>query len=140
MDLATALDFARRRKQGVLVTIRREGRPQISNLIYAMDDRGVARISSTEDTAKVKNLRRDPRCSLYVPGDNFWEWVVIEATAELSAVAQALGDDVVEGLITLYRSVSGEHPDWDEFRQAMVQDKRLIIQVQPERAYGMLRQ
>jgi PPOX class probable F420-dependent enzyme len=140
MDLATALDLARRRKQGVLVTIRREGRPQISNLIYAMDDRGVARISSTDDTAKVKNLRRDPRCSLYVPGDNFWEWVVIEATAELSAVAQALGDDVVEGLITLYRSVSGEHPDWDEFRQAMVQDKRLIIQVQPERAYGMLRQ
>jgi PPOX class probable F420-dependent enzyme len=140
MDLATALDFARRRKQGVLVTIRREGRPQISNLIYAMDDRGVARISSTEDTAKVKNLRRDPRCSLYVPGDNFWEWVVIEAAAQLSAVAQALGDDVVEGLITLYRSVSGEHPDWDEFRQAMVQDKRLIIQVQPERAYGMLRQ
>jgi PPOX class probable F420-dependent enzyme len=140
MDLATALDFARRRKQGVLVTIRREGRPQISNLIYAMDDRGVARISSTDDTAKVKNLRRDPRCSLYVPGDNFWEWVVIEATAELSAVAQALDDDVVEGLITLYRSVSGEHPDWDEFRQAMAQDKRLIIQVQPERAYGMLRQ
>jgi PPOX class probable F420-dependent enzyme len=140
MDLATALDFARRRKQGVLVTIRREGRPQISNLIYAMDDRGVARISSTDDTAKVKNLRRDPRCSLYVPGDNFWEWVVIEAAAQLSAVAQALGDDVVEGLITLYRSVSGEHPDWDEFRQAMVQDKRLIIQVQPERAYGMLRQ
>ena len=79
MDLTEALDFARARKQGVLATIRANGRPQLSNILYVPGDEGMLRISVTDDRAKTTNLRRDPRASLYVLGDNFYQYVVIEA-------------------------------------------------------------
>ncbi len=138
MELAEALDLARRRTQGVLVTIGREGRPQLSNIVYSMNDQGVAQISTTADTVKIRNLGRDPRCSLYVVGDHFFQYVVLDAMAELSAVSEALDDDVVEMLVQTYRAVSGEHPDWNDFRTAMVRDRRLLDTVRPERAYGMV--
>ena len=87
MELADALAFARGRHQGVLVTIRSAGRPQLSNIVYALGDDAVARLSVTDSRAKVKNLRRDPRASLYVPGDDFWHYVVLDGTAALGPVA-----------------------------------------------------
>jgi PPOX class probable F420-dependent enzyme len=138
MELGDALDLARGRQQGVVITIGRQGRPQITNIMYAMDDLGAARISTTADTVKVRNLRRDPHCSLYVPGQHFFQYVVLDGTAHLSAVAASPHDLVVETLVQIYRAVSGEHPDWNDFRAAMVRDRRLVVTIRPEHAYGML--
>ena len=80
MDLTEALTFVQARSQGVLVTLRANGRPQLSNIYYVPGDGGMLRISITDDRAKTKNLRRDPRASLYVLGDNFFQYVVVEAT------------------------------------------------------------
>jgi len=138
MDLRTALDFVRQRNQGVLTTIRANGRPQLSNILYALGDDDVARISVTDSRAKTVNLRRDPRASLYVLGDNFYQYVVIEATAELSPVAAEPNDATVEALIRYYETGSGAHPDWDEYRAAMIADKRIALTLRPERAYGLI--
>jgi PPOX class probable F420-dependent enzyme len=138
MELAEALAFVRARKNGVLTTIRANGRPQLSNILYVPGDDGVLRISVTDGRAKTKNMRRDPRVSLYVPGDNFWQFVVVEGTAELTPVAADPHDDTVEQLIAYYRAGNGEHPDWDDYRATMVADGRLIAAVHPERAYGLV--
>ncbi len=137
MDLNRALTFARDRRQGVLATIRANGRPQLSNIMFVPADGDTLRISVTDDRAKTANLRRDPRASLYVVGDSFFEYVVIEGTARLSPVAADPHDDTVETLVSYYRTVGGEHPDWDEYRAAMVADRRLVVTLEPERAYGM---
>jgi PPOX class probable F420-dependent enzyme len=137
MELKEGLDFVWARKQGVLTTIRTNGRPQLSNILYIPGDDGLLRISITDSRAKTANMRRDPRVSLYVLGDNFWQYVVLEATAELSPVATDPHDDTVEQLIAYYRAGNGEHPDWDDYRAAMVADGRLICTVHPERAYGI---
>ena len=137
MELTEALAFVAARKNGVLTTIRANGRPQLSNILYVPGDDGVLRISITDSRAKTKNVRRDPRVSLYVPGDSFWQFIVIEGTAELTPVAADPQDDTVEQLIAYYRAGNGEHPDWDDYRAAMVADGRLICTVRPERAYGI---
>jgi PPOX class probable F420-dependent enzyme len=137
MDLTDALHFIRDRKQGVLTTIRSNGRPQLSNILYLLGGDGVVRISVTDDRAKTKNLRRDPRASLYVLGDSFWQYAVVEAEAELMPVAADPHDATVEALVAYYRDAQGEHPDWDEYRASMVNDKRLIVMLRPERAYGI---
>ncbi len=137
MDLGTALDIARPRHQGVLTTIRSNGRPQLSNIIYVLGGDGRIRISVTDDRAKTKNLRRDPRASLYVPGDNFWSYLVLECASTLSPVARTLDDPTVEELVALYRDIQGDHPDWGEYRRTMIEDGRLVARLAPERAYGM---
>ena len=137
MELADALSFVRPRHQGVLTTIRSSGRPQLSNIVYTLDD-DVARISVTNTRAKTKNLRRDSRASLYVVGDDFWSYVVLEATAELTPVAADPSDQTVNELVDLYRTVAGEHPDWDEFRRDMVADSRLAVRLHFHNAYGMV--
>jgi PPOX class probable F420-dependent enzyme len=138
MDLDTALAFTRKHKQGVLTTIRRDGRPQLSNILYRIDDAGACHISATAARAKSRNLARDPRASLYVPGEDFWSYVVMDGPAELSAVAAARDDAVVDRLVEHYRVLAGEHPDWDEYRQAQIDEGRLLITVRPDHAYGML--
>ena len=138
MDLDSALDFVRARSLGVLTTIRRDGRPQLSNILYVTDDSGTIRISVTDSRAKTHNLRRDPRASLYVAGDTPWSYVVVDAVASLTEVASAPQDRVADELVDLYRRAQGEHPDWDDFRRAMVEDGRLVIHLEPERAYGIL--
>jgi PPOX class probable F420-dependent enzyme len=125
-------------KRGVLVTLKRDGRPQLSNIIYAVDD-GVVRISVTDDRAKTRNLRRDPRASLHVTSDDFWSYAVVEGDVELSPVASDPSDDTVEELIGLYRDMQGEHPDWDDYRAAMVRDRRLVVRLPISRIYGMAR-
>jgi PPOX class probable F420-dependent enzyme len=131
-------DLLRQRNAGVLVTLRRDGRPQLSSVNYAVGpDDGVIRISTTADRAKVANLRRDPRVSLHVSSQDFWQYAVVDGTAELSDVAADPADAVVEELIALYRAVQGEHPDWADYRDAMVRDRRLVVRLHPEHAYGL---
>ena len=137
MDLPTAIAYVSERNRGVLTTQKRDGRPQLSNVMYGVGDDGLIRISITADRAKAKNLARDPRASLHVTADDFWSYVVVEADAELSPVAAAVDDDTVEELVDLYRAGAGEHPDWDEFREAMVGDRRLVVRLRPVHAYGM---
>jgi PPOX class probable F420-dependent enzyme len=138
MELAAALDFIRSRQHGVLTTLKRDGRPQLSNISYHSSDDGVVRISITDGRAKTANIRRDNRVSLYVSQDDFWAYVVVEADAELSPVSAAPDDATVDELVDYYRAVAGEHPDWDDYRRAMVSDGRLVLRLRPTRAYGML--
>jgi PPOX class probable F420-dependent enzyme len=137
MELTTALDYVEHKRNGVLVTLKRDGRPQLSNISYAVDG-GAIEISLTDSRAKTANMRRDDRVSLHVTASDFWSYVVIEGTAELTPVAAATDDATVEALISLYRRIAGEHSDWDEYRRAMVADRRLVCTIRPERAYGMV--
>ncbi|SCF08370.1 PPOX class F420-dependent oxidoreductase [Micromonospora mirobrigensis] len=123
---------------GVLATIKRDGRPQLSNVVYSFErDRGLIRVSVTEGRAKTANLRRDPRASFHVSSDDGWAYAVAEARAELTPVAARPDDPTVEELVGLYRAVQGEHPDWDDFRGAMVAEGRLVLRLHVERFYGM---
>lgn len=137
MELDAGLEYVRGRHRGVLVTLKADGRPQLSNIAYALGDDGVIRISVTADRAKTKNAARDGRVSLHVTADDFWSYVVIEGDAEVLPTAAAPDDATVDELVELYRAVQGEHPDWDEYRQAMVADRRLVLRIHPTRAYGM---
>lgn len=139
MQTASAIEFARARRQSILTTIRRDGRPQQSNVVHWIGDDGVARISITADRAKYYNLRREPWAALHVSSEDFWSYVVLEGDAALSPVAADVDDATVAGLVDYYRAISGEHPDWDDYRRAMVADRRLIVSLTPTRAYGLVR-
>lgn len=119
---------------GTLATIKRDGRPQLSDINYTAAP-GVIRFSTRTSLAKVANLRRDPRASLKVTAPQ--GYAVVEATAELSPPSEALDDPTVEELIEVYRLVRGaDHPDWDDYRRAMVADGRLVVRLHVERLYG----
>lgn len=124
---------------GTLVTLKRNGRPQLSNVKYVYDaGRNEVRVSLTDGRAKTANLRRDPRASLYVNGPDGGSYLVVEGDAELSPVAADRNDEVVERLVDLYRAATGrEHPDWDDYRRAMVEDRRLVFSMVVTHAYGM---
>jgi len=123
---------------GVLATIKSDGRPQLSNVTYHFDPRALSiEVSITEPRAKTRNLRRDPRASLMVSSEDGWSYAVAEGDVVLSAPAAAPDDDTVESLITLYRNVAGEHPDWDDYRQAMVVDRRVLLRLPVSHLYGM---
>lgn len=139
MELEKALQAARDRHQSTLVTLRSDGRPQLSNVLHAVGADGVVRISTTTDRAKVANLRRTPWAALHVNGETFWGYAVLEGDVTLSEVAADLHDATVEELVELYRSISGEHDDWDDYRAAMVRDRRVVVRFTPTRAYGALR-
>jgi PPOX class probable F420-dependent enzyme len=132
----TLLDRIGTHGLGVLVTIKRDGRPQLSNVTYVFDGTRI-RVSLTDGRAKTKNLRRDPRASLYVDGPRGRSYVVLEGKADLSPVAAEPDDAVVEDLVDYYRTASGEHPDWDEYRAVMVRDQRLMFSMTVDHAYGM---
>jgi PPOX class probable F420-dependent enzyme len=131
------------RHNGTLATLRRDGRPQLSVVTYAWypdeDGRQLVRISTVADRAKVANLRRDPRASFLVADDSGWSYAVVEGHVELSGVATFHDDEVVEELIRVYRDAAGEHPDWADYRRAMVDDHRLVARLVVEHAYGLVR-
>jgi PPOX class probable F420-dependent enzyme len=128
------------RRGGVLATLRKDGRAQLSNVTYAwFPEEDLIRVSVTDDRAKVANMRRDPRVSFHVTSDDFWSYAVFDGVAELTPVAAEPDDATVAELIKLYRAVAGEHPDWDDYRAAMVRDKRLVLRIRPEHAYGIAR-
>lgn len=138
MDLDTALAGARANSQSVLVTTKRNGRPQLSNVLHAVGNDGVIRISITADRAKYHNLSRDPWAALHVNGPNFWSYAVLEGEVELSAPAAEPEDATVDELVALYRSLAGEHDDWEDYRAAMVAERRVVARFAPTRAYGTL--
>jgi len=127
------------RNIGALATIKRDGRPQLSAVNFTLEpDASTARISVVEGGAKVHNLRRDPRASIFVTSKDGWTYAVLEGTVQLSAVAAATDDDTVDELIEVYRAIRGaEHPDWDDYRAAMVSDRRLVVRLRVERVYGL---
>jgi PPOX class probable F420-dependent enzyme len=139
MELDAALEFARTTGRSVLTTLRRNGRPQLSNVTHSIDAGGVIRISITADRAKYHNLLRQPWAALHVTSADFWTYVVLEGDVELTPVAAAVDDATVEELIAYYRAAGGEHPDWDDYRRAMVADRRAVARLVPTRAYGLLR-
>jgi PPOX class probable F420-dependent enzyme len=130
LEIEKARDFIRENHRGILATRRKEGGLQMSPIAVGIDEDGRAVISSREPTYKVRNLRRDPRASVCVFTDNFFgEWIQIDGTAEILSLPEAL-----EPLVDYYRTSWGEHPDWEDYRQAMVRDMRLLIRIQIERA------
>ena len=124
-------------KRGVLVTLKRDGRPQLSNVLHAYDpEQRIVRVSVTADRAKTRNLARDPRAGYHVTTADGWSWTVAEGDAELSDVAADPYDPVVEELVDLYRAISGEHADWGEYRAAMVAERRRVVRLRVRHAYG----
>ncbi|AHH20910.1 PPOX class F420-dependent oxidoreductase [Nocardia nova] len=139
MELDAALDFAGTTSRSVLTTIRRNGRPQLSNVTHWAAPDGVIRISITADRAKYFNLSREPWAALHVTREDFWAYAVLEGAVELTPVAASPDDATVEELIAYYRALSGEHPDWDDYRRAMVADRRVVVRLRPDHAYGVVR-
>jgi PPOX class probable F420-dependent enzyme len=130
MDLDRARDFIRTNHRAVLATVRRDGAPQLSPITCSVDDTGAVIVSTRETAAKTKNVRRDPRASLCVLNDGFFgEFVQVEGTVTVVSLPEAM-----DGLVDYYRSVSGEHPDWDDYRAAMVRDQRVLLRIDITRA------
>ncbi|MER5338044.1 PPOX class F420-dependent oxidoreductase [Micromonospora sp. NPDC002717] len=123
------------RGRGVLVTLRRDGRPQLSNVDYLAEP-GLIRCSTTAGRAKVRNLRRDPRVSFHVTTVDGGAYAVAEGRAALTPPAAAPDDATVEELVEVYRRIRGEHPDWADYRAAMVADGRLMLRLTVDRLYG----
>ncbi|MEU8826316.1 PPOX class F420-dependent oxidoreductase [Streptomyces sp. NPDC048636] len=127
----------REQRTGALVTLKRDGRPQLSNVAFAYDPAArLIRVSVTDDRAKTRNLRRDPRASFYVTSEDRSSYLVAEGDAELTPVTADPHDATADELVEIYRAVQGEHPDWEEFRAAMVADRRLVVRLRAGRAYG----
>jgi PPOX class probable F420-dependent enzyme len=129
VDIQEALSFLRDNHRAVLATMRRNGRPQLSPVACGVD--GNAVIISTRETAmKLKNIERDPNVSLCVMNDGFFgAWLQIDGRAEVVRLPEAM-----DLLVEYYRSISGEHPDWDDYRAAMERERRCILRIIPERA------
>src|SRR3954468_9059241 len=139
MDIDRAVEAVRANSHAVLTTLRRDGRPQLSNVLVGVGVDGLLRVSTTADRAKYANLRRTPWAAVLVDGDSFWSYAVLEGDVELSEVAADPHDATVDELVELYRSLSGEHDDWEDYRAAMVRERRVVVRLRPTRAYGALR-
>jgi PPOX class probable F420-dependent enzyme len=130
VDIARATSFVSTHPRAILATTRSDGRPQLSPVVAAVDDDGRVLISTRETAIKARNLARNPRASLCVINNGFFgEWVQVEGTAELIHLPAAM--PILEDY---YRRISGEHPDWDDYRESMRRDKRLIVRITIERA------
>jgi PPOX class probable F420-dependent enzyme len=122
------LDFVRHNHRAVLATHRKDGGIQQSPVLAAVDDRDRVVISTRSGAIKTRNLRRDPRASLCVISNNFFgEWHLVEGRVEIVELPQAM-----EPLVDYYRRVSGEHPDWDEYRAAMTSEGRVLLRLSVE--------
>ena len=129
VDLNDLLDFVRPRHRMILVTRRRDGSPQLSPVSGGVDDGGRIVISSYPERAKITNLRRDPACAVMVISDEWNDpWVQVDGTAEVIDLPDAL-----DPLVDYFRAISGEHPDWDEYKQAMSDQGKCLIRVTPQR-------
>ncbi len=136
MDTDQALAFAAQHRLGILVTLRPDGRPQTSNIVHAVDGDRV-RVSLTDGRVKTRNVRNDGRVLLHVTTSDGSSWAALEGTAELSPVTTRPGDDAGQALRALYTAISGqEHPDWDEYDQAMVDEHRLVLTLRVTHGYG----
>ncbi len=130
MELDVAREFLHAHHRAVLATFRRDGRPQLSPVLCACDDKGRVLISTREAAVKAHNLRRDPRLSLCVINDGFFGgWVQVDGEAEVISLPEAM-----DLLVEYYRQISGEHPDWAEYRSAMARERRVAVRVTLTRA------
>jgi PPOX class probable F420-dependent enzyme len=122
---------------GVLATIKADGRPQLSPVTPWYDrDAGLIYVSITEGRAKTANLRRDPRAALSVESADGRAWATAEGPVELAGPDGSPDGPAVQALVDWYRAAAGEHPDWDEFRAAMVRDRRVLMTMHVQRVYG----
>ncbi len=138
MELSPALTWAGTRKNAVLITIRKDGRPQSSDIAYTVDGEAF-RISITADRAKTANMRRDPRIVLHITEPGSWSYLSFDGTVELSPVTTAVDDATSDALVAYYETVAGQaHPDWAEYRQAMVDEGRLIATFRPTKVVGQI--
>lgn len=130
MDIDDAREFVKRNHRAVLCTYRRDGTAQLSPVLVGVDADGRLEISSIEPRAKVRNLRRDPRATVCVFPDKFFggSWIQLDGTAELLSLPGAM-----EPLVEYYRRLSGEHPNWDEYRAAAVEGQAVLIKIAIER-------
>jgi PPOX class probable F420-dependent enzyme len=129
MDTEAARRFLKDNHRAVLATRRRDGGLQMSPVTVGVDESGRAIVSSTESRVKRKNLRRDARASLCVMTDRFFgAWVQIDGTATIVSLPEAM-----DRLVDYYRRIAGEHPDWDEFREAMARERRVLVSIDIER-------
>ncbi len=132
MSEAQALEYLRRNHRGVLATLKRDGRPQLSNVSYLYDVDGRVKISVTLDRAKTRNALRDPRVSMSVVGDDWWQYVVVEGRAEIHS------EHPLEELRHVYEGIQGKpHPNWQEFDGAMIRDRRAVLAIGIERLYPL---
>lgn len=130
MNIDQARDFLKTNHRAVLTTFRRDGRLQMSPVLVGVDEAGVVIMSTRETAYKTHNMRRNPRVSLCVFVDNFFgEWLQIDGTAEIISMPEAL-----EPLVTYYRTIVGEHPDWEDYRAAMARDQRVLVRITIEEA------
>ncbi|HEY4397508.1 MAG TPA: PPOX class F420-dependent oxidoreductase [Acidimicrobiia bacterium] len=130
MDLEAARNFLRDNHRAVMTTRRANGDPQMSPILCNVDAEGRVGVSTREAALKVKNLRRDPRVSLCVMNDGFFgDWIQVDGTAEIVSLPEAM-----ELLVEYYRSLAGEHRDWDEYRAAMERERRVLVRIDIERA------
>jgi PPOX class probable F420-dependent enzyme len=125
MEIEEAREVIRTQHRAVMATTRRDGTPALTPVTVGVDDQGRVIISSRQTAYKVKNLRRDPRAWVCVMPDTFYgRWIQVEGRAEIVELPEAM-----ELLVEYYRGVSGEHPDWDDYRAAMVRDRRVLIRI-----------
>ncbi|WP_433219494.1 PPOX class F420-dependent oxidoreductase [Microtetraspora malaysiensis] len=130
MDVDKAREFLKNNHRAVMLTWHADGRPQMSPVSVGLDGDGYAVVSSRETAVKTRNLRRNPQVFLTATTDAFYgEWVQIAGTAEIISLP-----DAMEPLVDYYRGISGEHPDWDDYRAAMERDRRVIIRIAIDRA------
>ncbi|MEO5833159.1 MAG: PPOX class F420-dependent oxidoreductase [Nakamurella sp.] len=130
-------DWVSRHHQAVLITLRRDGSPQSSNVAYHFDG-SVLRISVTADRAKTRNVQRDGRVVLHVLGDSFWQYLAVQGTGAVGAVTESPGDAAGRELLEVYQGIAGSHPDHDQYFAAMVAERRAVLTVIPSRATGMI--
>lgn len=130
MDPNTARDFAREHHRAIMITRHADGRLQTSPVSCGVDDEGRLIVSTRETAAKTRNLLRDPHVTLCLFTDAFFgEWVQVDGEAEVVHLP-----DAMEPLVDYYRRLSGEHPDWDDYRKAMERDRRVLVRVSITRA------
>lgn len=138
MELSAALTWAASRKHAVLITLRSDGRAQSSDISYALID-GTFAISVTADRAKTANMRRDPRVVLHVTEPESWSYLAFDGTVALMDPAADVADASCDALVAYYEQVAGEpHPNWDEYRAAMVAEQRLLVEFTPVSVVGQI--
>lgn len=129
-DVRDALAFVRDNHRAVLATRRADGRPQLSPIVCTVDADDQVVVSTRETAIKTKNVRRDPRVSVCVFTESFFgAWVQLDGTAEVVSLPDAMDE-----LVAYYRSITGEHPDWDEYRNAMERERRVLLRITVEAA------
>jgi len=130
MDIEAAVRFAAENHHAVLATVRTDGRPQLSPVTVGVDADGFVVVSTRETAVKTKNVRLDPSVSVCVFAESFYgPWIQIDGVAEVVSLP-----DAMDGLVEYYRRISGEHPDWDDYRDAMQREQRVLVRIRPERA------